>query len=98
PLRGTQSLPGALPTLARLDTLPGVRAATFGRVALIANDNWFNDILLPGEIENTAAEHDTMRQMVRENYFATMEIPLLRGRGFTADRKSTRLTPVTWPS
>ena len=70
--------------LARLDTLPGVRAATFGRVALIANDNWFNDILLPGEIENTAAEHDTMRQMVRENYFATMEIPLLRGRGFTA--------------
>ena len=70
--------------LTRLDNLPGVRAATFGRVALIANDNWFTDILLPGEIENTAAAHDTMRQMVRENYFATMEIPLLRGRGFTA--------------
>src|SRR5438105_1314497 len=70
--------------LTRLDNLPGVRAATFARVALIANDNWFNDILLPGEIENTAAEHDTMRQMVRENYFATMEIPLLRGRNFTA--------------
>ena len=69
---------------ARLDSLPGVRAATFGRVALIADDNWFNDFLLPGEIENTAAEHDTMRQMVRENYFATMEIPLLSGRSFTA--------------
>src|SRR5882672_162912 len=69
---------------ARLDKLPGVRAATFGRVALIANDNWFNDILLPGETEKTAAEHSTMRQMARENYFATMEIPLLRGRGFTA--------------
>src|SRR5438034_10876262 len=70
--------------LARLDSLPGVREATFGTVALIAEDNWFNDFLLPGETEKTAAEHDTMRQMVRENYFTTMEIPLLRGRGFTA--------------
>jgi predicted permease len=68
---------------ARLDHLPGVHAATFGSVALIAHDNWFNDILLPGEIEKTAVEHNTTRQMVRENYFATMEIPLLRGRGFT---------------
>jgi predicted permease len=69
---------------ARLDHLPGVSAATFGRVELIANDNWFNDFLLPGEKEETAAEHDTMRQLVRENYFATMEIPFLRGREFTA--------------
>ena len=70
---------------ARLDHLPGVRAATFGKVALIANDNWFFDILLPGETEMTdAGKHITNRQAVRENYFATMEIPLLRGRGFTA--------------
>jgi putative ABC transport system permease protein len=32
----------------------------------------------------TAGPHPTNRQMARENYFATMEIPLLRGRGFTA--------------
>ena len=69
---------------ARLDTLPGVRAATFAKVALIADENFFNDFLLPGETEGTAVEHDTMRQMVRENYFATMEIPLLNGRGFMA--------------
>jgi predicted permease len=69
---------------ARLDNLPGVRAATFGRVPLIAHDNSFADILLPGETEQTAAEHNTTRQIVRENYFAAMEIPLLRGRGFTA--------------
>jgi predicted permease len=68
---------------ARLDQLSGVRAATFGKVALIADDNWFNDFLLPGETEGTAVEHDTMRQTVRENYFATMEIPLRRGRVFT---------------
>ena len=32
----------------------------------------------------TAGPRSTNRQMARENYFATMEIPLLRGRGFTA--------------
>jgi len=67
----------------RLDNLPGVRAATFGRVPLIAQDNYYNGILLPGEAEWTAASRSTARQMARENYFATMEIPLLRGRGFT---------------
>ncbi|HEU4478771.1 MAG TPA: ABC transporter permease, partial [Pyrinomonadaceae bacterium] len=68
----------------RLDHLPGVRAATFGKVPLIANENWLNDVLLPGETEQSATRHETMMQTVRENYFATLEIPLLSGRGFTA--------------
>jgi predicted permease len=68
-----------------VDHLPGVRAATFSRIPLIANNNWFTDFLLRGETENTAAERDTMRQVVRENYFATMEIPFLRGREFTVN-------------
>lgn len=83
---------------ARLDNLPGVRAATFGKVALIANDNWFFDILLPGETEMTAGgNHITNRQSVRENYFATLEIPLLRGRGFAAqdDRRAPRVAIVS---
>jgi predicted permease len=69
---------------ARLDKLPGVRAATFEKVELIGADNYVNGILLPGEQAMTAEPHSTNRQMARENYFATMEIPLLRGRGFTA--------------
>src|SRR6185295_3290254 len=48
--------------LARLDALPGVRAATFGRVPLIADDNYVNSILLPGETEKTAADHSPNRQ------------------------------------
>jgi predicted permease len=68
----------------RLDHLPAVSGATFARVELIANENWSNGFLLPGETIDTATEHDTMRQMVRENYFATMEIPFLRGRELTA--------------
>src|ERR1051325_2935106 len=49
----------------RLDNLPGVRAATFERTPLIANDNWATGILLPGETE----PHGTSRQTARENYF-----------------------------
>jgi predicted permease len=70
--------------LARLDNLPDVRSATLSRVPLIADENWFCNILLPGETEQTDTNHDTMRQMASENYFATLEIPLLRGRTFTA--------------
>src|SRR5262245_38790367 len=69
---------------ARLDNLPGVRAVTFGSVPLIARYNTSSSILLPGEVEITPVRRDTRRQIVRENYFATLEIPFLRGRGFTA--------------
>jgi len=75
-----------------LDHLPGVRAATFARVELVANYNWFDEILLPGETVATAASHEVMLQLVRENYFATMEIPVLRGRQFTA--KDDRNAPA----
>src|SRR5262245_3943098 len=68
----------------RLDNLPGVRAATFQRIPLIAKGNWGHPVLLPGETEMTAGRHPTGRQTARENYFTTMEIPLLRGRDFTA--------------
>jgi predicted permease len=68
---------------ARLDNLPGVRSATFGAVPLIAHFGWNTRVLLPGETEKTASEHAANRQATRENYFTTMEIPLLRGRGFT---------------
>jgi predicted permease len=69
---------------AKLDNLPGVRAATFGYVPLIARENATNGILLPGEVELTAPRRSAARQMVRENYFTAMEIPFLRGRRFTA--------------
>ncbi len=69
---------------ARFDSLPGVRAATFGRVPLIAHYGWNTGILLPGETGRGDDQHITNRQMVRENYFATLEIPLLAGRDFSA--------------
>ncbi|HEX4945402.1 MAG TPA: ABC transporter permease [Blastocatellia bacterium] len=68
---------------ARLDALPGVHSATFGIVPLIAYNTWNTRVLLPGEQETASSENIANVQKVRENYFTTMEIPLLRGRGFT---------------
>jgi predicted permease len=67
----------------RLDNMPGVRSATFGRIPLIAHYGYNTGVLLPGETEKTGVDHITNRQMIRENYFSTLEIPLLRGRSFS---------------
>jgi predicted permease len=81
---------------ARLDNLPGVRSATFAKIPLVADNNYTSDVILPGETEKTAAAHVVNQEMVRENYFATMEIPLLRGRSFTAqdDQKAPQVAVV----
>ena len=67
----------------KLDGIPGVRSATFGRMRLIAGGVYSGGIILPGETAESAASHETTRQIVRENYLSTMEIPLLRGRDFS---------------
>jgi predicted permease len=68
---------------AKLEALPGVRAATFGAVPLISHFTWNSGFLLPGETVKGAGEHVANRQFMRENYFSTLEIPLLRGRAFS---------------
>jgi predicted permease len=50
---------------------------------------WNTNVLLPGETEKTASEHTTNRQMIRENYFSTLGIPMLRGRIFTSQDAAT---------
>ncbi len=69
--------------LGRLDGLPGAQSVTFANVPLIAHYMNNLSIILPGETAKSDAQHLTNMQVVRENYFKTMEIPLLRGRGFT---------------
>ncbi|HXD34186.1 MAG TPA: ABC transporter permease [Pyrinomonadaceae bacterium] len=69
--------------LPRIDAIPGAHLATFGSVPLIAHYMNNTNLILPGETPESAAEHSTNIQVVRENYFATMEIPFIRGRGFS---------------
>lgn len=67
----------------RLDAMPGVQSATFAAIPLISHTMWNTNILLPGETEKTSSEHIANRQSIRENYFTTLQIPLLQGRNFT---------------
>ena len=68
---------------ARLDALAGVSSASFASIPLIAHYMSNTSLILPGETPASTVEHMTNRQTVRANYFATMQIPLLRGRGFS---------------
>jgi predicted permease len=81
--KGERLLPFYEQLFSRLDAMPGVKSATFGRIPLIAHYGWNTDVLLPGEDAKSAGTHMTDRQMIRENYFTTLEIPVLSGRGFS---------------
>jgi len=80
----------------RLDALPGVRAATFSRVPLIADYTWDTSVLLPGETPATAVRHYSNLQTVRENFFEALEIPRILGRGFSEkdDARAPRVAIV----
>ncbi len=67
----------------RLESLPGVRSVTFSRTPLISHMITNTELILPGETVQSATEHLTNRQVVRENYFEAMEIPVVSGRAFT---------------
>lgn len=67
----------------RFDAMPEVQSATFAPIPLISNYTWNTGILLPGETEKTGEPHPANRQAIRENYFTTLQIPLLTGRNFT---------------
>jgi predicted permease len=67
----------------RVEALPGVRSVTFGHIPLLANYIHDTTVILPGETPSSETEHTTNLESVRENYFDTLGIPILRGRGFT---------------
>jgi predicted permease len=83
--------------LARLDVIPGVHSATFASAPLIAGYIDTSSVILPGETAQSGADHQILRSAVRENYFTTMEIPLLRGRAFSRqdDERAPRVAVIS---
>ncbi|MEO8358685.1 MAG: ABC transporter permease [Vicinamibacteria bacterium] len=67
----------------RLDALPGVRAATFAQMPLLAHYMYTESLILPGENRKSAPDRETRLLVVRENFLEAMEIGLLRGRALT---------------
>ena len=85
---------------ARLEAVPGVRAVTFSRVPLLSRMSTNGTFDLPnakpgpdGRVPQTA---EVYFHEVRENFFDAMQIPLLRGRTFSAkdDLKAPKVAVV----
>ena len=68
----------------RLDAVPGVRGVTFAQMPLVAHYMYNGVLLLPGETESSAGARTANFLYVRENFLEAMQVPVVRGRGFTA--------------
>src|SRR4029079_4539566 len=82
----------------RLEAVPGVQSVTFSRSPLLAQSSWTSSAYVPGELgPNGKLREDNVKvHSVRENFFNTMEIPLLLGRGLTEqdDARAPRVAVV----
>jgi predicted permease len=69
----------------RIEAVPGVQSVTFSRIALMSFGAMTSSTFLPGEIgpDGKPRESEAKLHIVRENFLATMETPLLIGRNLT---------------
>jgi predicted permease len=72
-------------SFSRLEGVPGVQSVTFSRSPLLSQRAWTGSVYLPGVIGANGQPLESLAKMhaVRENFFSTMEIPLLTGRTLT---------------
>ncbi len=80
----------------RLEQIPGVRAATFSRVPLLAGTRANRRTIIPGYTPAAGASMNINVNGIAPNFFTVMEIPLLIGRGFTTrdDEEAPRVAIV----
>jgi putative ABC transport system permease protein len=68
-----------------VEALPGVEAAGWTSMLPLGGDfNRYGVLIASQPLDNPAEAPSADRYLVTPNYFATMQIPLLQGRGFTA--------------
>jgi predicted permease len=70
--------------LERIATVPGVRAVAVTNPALLSGSVNQSSIFIRGRVYSADQRDSINRLVVSPNFFETMEIPLLVGRGFTA--------------
>jgi predicted permease len=79
--------------LERLSSLPGVRSAALTRTTLLSGSTSTSSMWRQGQTSLTAAEEEMYMMDVSPTFFATLGIPVLRGRALS-DRDDTKAPKV----
>jgi predicted permease len=67
-----------------LSSLPGVEAASGAELAAFADNSWGSNITLEGYEPTEGEDMHSYRNTITPGYFATLGVPLVAGREFTA--------------
>jgi len=67
-----------------LGAVPGVTGVAAARVALLAGNNWGNDVSVEGFERGPDTDAESRYNEINPGYFRTMGVPLMSGREFTA--------------
>jgi predicted permease len=68
----------------RIAAIPGVRGASYAWMPLLTRAGAGSRIEIPGRVASSGAPPAAMVNAVSPDFFATLEVPLRRGRAFTA--------------
>ena len=67
----------------RVQSIHGVQSASFSMFTFNQGE-WSNDLTVQGIPRTPENSHDVLYNVVGKNYFSTFGLPILEGRGFTA--------------
>ncbi|MGN6593941.1 MAG: ADOP family duplicated permease [Terriglobales bacterium] len=85
-------LMGQLPAAAA--AIPGVRSAALTSLLPLQGETWIDSASVPGKTYPATGSPSVNVRFITPNYFATMDIPLLGGRDFTAADQQLKPMPV----